>query len=58
MAVKAFKDSTKVGLAWLFIPFDFAVYLSNHWGDMKKPFYVWLIGIVGYILGLGVMGSR
>jgi len=52
MAVKAFKDSIKAGLAWVFIPFYFIVYLSNHWGEMKKPFYIWLVGIVGYSLGI------
>ena len=47
MAVNAFKDSIKAGLAWLFIPFYFIVYLSNHWGEMKKPFFIWLIGAIG-----------
>ena len=48
MAVNAFKDSIKAGLAWLFIPFYFIVYLRNHWDRMKNPFCIFLVGIVCY----------
>lgn len=47
MILKVFKDSTKAGLARLFIPFYGIGYLIDHWNEMKKPFYVWLTGAVG-----------
>ena len=47
MILKISKDSNKAVLAWLFIPFYCIIYLSGHWNEMKKPFYVWLAGTVG-----------
>ncbi len=47
MILKVFNDSTRAGLAWLFIPFYSIIYLSGHWNEMKKPFYVYLTGAVG-----------
>jgi len=47
MILKVSKDSTKAVLAWLFIPFYSIIYLSGHWNEMRKPFYVWLSGTVG-----------
>jgi len=51
MILRVSKDSTKAVLAWLFIPFYSIIYLSGHWNEMKKPFYVWLIGAAG----MGIM---
>lgn len=58
MILKVFKDSTKAGLAWLFIPFYGIAYLSGHWNEMKKPFYIWLAGTVGMILVLVSSGGE
>ncbi len=56
MIFKVFKDSTKAGLAWLFVPFYSIYYLVNHWDEMKKPFYIWLAGTVGMILVAVISG--
>lgn len=50
MIHKVSKDSTKAVLKWLFIPFYSIGYLADHWNEMKKPFYVWLTGVVGIVI--------
>ncbi|MDP2731416.1 MAG: hypothetical protein Q8O55_13205 [Dehalococcoidales bacterium] len=50
MILKVSKDSTKAMLAWLFVPFYRIIYLSGHWNEMKKPFYIWLAGTVGIVI--------
>ena len=42
----AFKKSVLWGLGSLFIPFVIFVFTFMHWGDSKKPFFIWLIGFV------------
>ncbi|GAI95507.1 unnamed protein product [marine sediment metagenome] len=50
MLFKVNKDSNKAVLAWLFLPFYSFVYISGHWNEMKKPFYVWLAGTGGMVI--------
>ena len=56
MFVKVFQDSVKRGFCWLFIPLYFLFYLSGHWNEMKKPFWVWLGGAVGYVVSALLWG--
>ena len=57
MILRVAKDSIKATLAWLFIPFYSIIYLSGHWNEMKKPFYVWLVGTGGIVITGVILGS-
>ena len=57
MLLKVNKESFKTQLAWLFIPFYSFVYISNHWNEMKKPFYVWLAGAGGMIITVVILSA-
>ena len=58
MIHKVSKDSTKETLYWLLIPFYSIIYLSGHWNEMKKPFYVWLAGTVGMGIIAVILGGE
>lgn len=44
--VVAFRQTFWWGIGSLFILIVALVFLIMHWGDAKKPFFVWLIGVV------------
>jgi hypothetical protein len=48
--VVAFRQTIWWGLGSLFIPIVALIFLIMHWGDAKKPFFVWLIGAVIMII--------
>ena len=52
-AVTAFRESTSQGLLCLFIPFYAIYYAIKRWSDAKKPFVMYLVGVVVLIVGLG-----
>lgn len=51
-AVTAFRESTSQGLLCLFIPFYAIYYAIKRWSDAKKPFLIYLVGVVVLIVGL------
>jgi hypothetical protein len=55
--VLAFKESLVWGLCSLFIPFVGLVFTFMHWATCKKPFGIWLAGLVVYIVGFVLMGA-
>ena len=57
MDLRVAKDSRNAALAWLFIPFYSIMYLSGHWDEMKKPFYVWLVGTGGIVITAVILSS-
>jgi hypothetical protein len=50
--VTAFRESTSQGLLCLFIPFYAIYYAIKRWSDAKKPFLIYLVGVVVLIVGL------
>ena len=54
-AVTAFRESTSQGLLCLFIPFYAIYYAIKRWSDAKKPFLIYLVGVV--VLVVGLVGS-
>src|SRR5262249_46161757 len=48
----AFQDSAVAGLLCLFVPFYSLFYLVTHFDEVKRPFFLQLVG--GLIVGMGV----
>ena len=57
--VLAFKKSIGWGLASLFIPFVGLVFAFMNWALCKRPFLIWLLGVILLVIGavLGVVGG-
>ena len=56
--VVAFRQTFWWGIGSLFIPIVALVFLIMHWGDAKKPFFVWLIGaVIMIIVGVLIPGA-
>lgn len=53
--VIAFRESTSQGLLCLFVPFYAIYYTIKRWSQVKKIFFIYLVGIV--ILIVGLVGS-
>jgi phosphatidylglycerophosphate synthase len=53
--VTAFRESTSQGLLCLFVPFYAIYYAIKRWSDVKKIFFIYLVGVV--ILIVGLVGS-
>ena len=51
-AVTAFRESTSQGLLCLFVPFYAIYYAIKRWSDVKKFFFIYLVGVVILIVGL------
>jgi hypothetical protein len=52
MLIEAFKEHVLWGLGWIFVPFVAIVFLIMHWDKAKKGFFIWLPGMVIYLIGL------
>jgi len=52
MLIEAFKEHVLWGLGWLLVPFVSLVFLIMHWAKAKKGFFIWLIGLPFYIIGM------
>ena len=57
LLVVAFQQSVGWGLACMFIPFVVIVFLVKFWDDAKKPFFIYLAGLVPYIIGIALAGG-
>lgn len=53
--IHAFKKSIGWGLASLLIPLVIFVYVAQNWAEVKTPFLRWLICLVVYGIGFGLM---
>jgi hypothetical protein len=51
-AVTAFRESTLQGLLCLFVPFYAIYYAIKRWSDVKKFFFIYLVGVIIIIVGL------
>lgn len=56
LLVKAFQTSILWGLGCLFLAPVQLVFIIMHWGEAKKPFLIYLAGLVLVILG-SVLGA-
>ena len=54
--VCAFQDDVTQGLLCLFVPFYSLIYLISHFEEVKKPFFVQVIGVV-LLMGGGCAGG-
>ncbi|MFH1560904.1 MAG: hypothetical protein ABID84_05830 [Chloroflexota bacterium] len=56
MIILAFRESVGCGLLYLFMPFYSLYYLFSRWDEMRKPFIVFVVGIVMLIVGVVLAG--
>lgn len=56
LLVKAFQTSILWGLGCLFLAPVQLVFIIMHWGEAKKPFLIYLAGIILMVLG-AVLGA-
>ena len=57
VVVVAFKTSVLWGIGSLIIPFVALIFAIMHWNIAKKPFFIWLGGLVLMIIGAMMGGS-
>ena len=51
LLITAYMDSIVWGLACMFIPFVSIAFIVTHWEVARRPFFVWLGGLVPLVLG-------
>ena len=58
VVVKAFQESLVWGLCSIFIPLVVLIFVLTHWGDCKKPFGIWAVGVILYIGGFMLSADK
>jgi hypothetical protein len=57
LLIVAFKENIWWGLGSIFVPFVALIFVIMHWQKSKKPFFIWLGGLVVYIIGMVLGGA-
>lgn len=55
--VNAFKESVLWGLGSILIPLVSVIFVFMHWDENKKPFFIYIIGVVVVIVGAVLTGA-
>ena len=55
--LSAFRESILWGLGVIFLPFVALVYLILDWPIAKKPFFIWLYGVVFVLAGVFLLSA-
>jgi hypothetical protein len=60
LLVVAFQESVPWGLGSLLVPFVGLIFAFLHWAEAKRPFLVWVLGIVLAVAGaaLGAIAAQ